>query len=112
MSLIQQLIREGSLVLWHDYRSGCAHDWTNNDNDGVFNNTLWVDDGMTFPSVSSRIVTTDSPELHLTEGALIALGNFQTNNTYEIYISKCGVGGVNYQFGVYASGLVWASDPS
>lgn len=73
MNLIQQSIRDGSLVLYHDYRLGHAQDLSNNNNHGVFDRTVLQRGGVRFLNAGSEILVADSPELRLTAGSIVAL---------------------------------------
>jgi len=102
-SLIQQLIRDSELVLYHDYRSRSFRDWSGNGNDGVPTSVDWTGRGIQFPDGTSWIQVPDSLELRLTEGTLVALGDFDSQTTAEQIVSKRDAGGTNYGMYIAAS---------
>jgi len=99
-NLIQKLIRSGECVLYHDYRSGCARDWSGNGNSGVLTATQWTNSGIRFPASTSLITVTDSPELQTTEGTYIVFSEsgFFEQYTGQRIISKRDAGGTQAEF--------------
>jgi hypothetical protein len=96
-NVIQNLISEGALVLYHDYRSGSAYDWSGNSNDGTLTDTNWTGRGLAFPATTSVVTVADSPELQLAEVCLVALGEFNKHDASSRIISKRDAGGINYE---------------
>lgn len=107
-SLIQQLISDGSLVLYHDYPHRCAHDFSGNGNDGVLTDTAWTGRGISFPASTSVVSVPDSPELQITEGTIIVLGDFRTVISGQVLVAKRDSGGFSYQLYITATGLGFA----
>ncbi len=97
MGLIQTLIDEGALVLYHDYRAGHMLDLSGNGNDGVPTDVVWQGEGVGFPLGTSVITVADSPELQFTDGSLVILVNqLRHGNGTERILSKRDAGGANY----------------
>jgi len=94
---LADLQAEGVIKLYHDYRAGHLDDLSGNDNHGVATNLHWSK-GVRFPTSTSKITVADSPELQLTEGALIVYGDFLSQETSESLFCKWDVGGINYYF--------------
>ena len=97
MGIIQRLKTEGVLKLYHDYRSGHLDDLSGNDNDGTPSETVWTNRGIEFPK-TAEVAVSDSAELQLTEGTLIVLADFTSQEYTEVLIAKRDTGGINYQF--------------
>lgn len=104
-NIIQDLIDEGVLVLYQDYRYRCALDQSGNDNHGVLTDVAWTGRGAAFPSFSSKITVPDSPELRLVQGSIIVLADNYIQNGVGVYVAKRDGGGVNYQYQRTASQL-------
>jgi hypothetical protein len=86
----QDHIDDGSLVLWHDYRSGSLRDWSGRGNDGTATATVqWMDRGFFFPT--GACIRT--PVIDLTA----------TNNVTLVALSACylptGASGIMAEFG-------------
>lgn len=97
MGIIQDLIDEGALVLYHDYRAGHLLDLSGQGNDGVATAVMWGR-GAHFPGSTSKVTVADAAELQLTEGTLIALGDFTSQRGTDTFIAKRDAGGTNYQY--------------
>jgi len=98
-NVIQKLIREGVIVLYQDFRSGCAKDWSGNSNDGTLAGTEWARNGLRFPASVSKVTVPDSAELQLTAMTIIAYSENQFNTAQlasERIVSKRDAGGTNY----------------
>jgi hypothetical protein len=95
-SIIQELIEEGVLVLYHDYRAGHLIDLSGNGNDGVITNEAWQGNGLKRVAANSKITVADSPELQLTALSIIILGDFQQYEGNKYFIAKVDAGGSNY----------------
>ena len=96
---LDDLKAEGVVKLYHDYRAGHMLDLSGNGNDGVPTNVDWQGGGVRFNQATSVITVADSPELQLTEGTLIALGDFRDPRTdNRRFISKRDAGGTNYDW--------------
>ena len=103
-SVISKLKAEGALVLYHDYRSFSYHDWSGNGNDGVPTDVVMTNNGVRFPSSTSKITVADSPELQLTEGTLVVYGEFLEQGAGDRLISKRDGGGTNYELFIFSTG--------
>lgn len=101
-SLIQSLIDEGALVLYHDYRAGHMQDLSGQGNDGVATNTSWTE-GLNF--LGTGVVTVaDAPVLQLTTGALVALVDMHSQNgNAGRFIAKVDAGGINYELATFSA---------
>jgi len=98
---LKQLIDEGVLVLWHDYRQGTLADLSGNGNDGSFSNAWWGGGGAQFQDPDGYIVVADAAELQLTAGTFVVLGEFtqlERTTGQSRLISKRDAGGTNYEF--------------
>jgi len=104
-ALIQQLIRDSELRMYHDYRSGSFRDWSGNNNDGTPTSIDWGGGGVRFPATTSKITVSDNTGLRLTQGAAIILMDVVSQTTTEQLISKRDFGGTNYDFYMQADGL-------
>jgi hypothetical protein len=72
--LLSDLISEGALVMYHDYRSGSFRDWSENDNDGTPTGVTWATRAINYPSPTTpKIVVSNASELQTTEGTLVVL---------------------------------------
>jgi len=97
MSIIQDLIDEGALVLYHDYRSGSLRDWSGNGNDGTGTDVQWTNRGLKFPVSTSKVQVAHSAGLSPPAGAIVGFGRF-TSCESEILVNK------DNEYGVYVSG--------
>lgn len=73
--MTQQLIRDGSLVLYHDYRSGTAYDWSGHGNHGEIGaDCKWIGNGLSMTTVggTAYVRVPDDVSLQFTEGTWIA----------------------------------------
>lgn len=78
MGIIQELLLEGVIVLWHDYRAGHCLDLSPNNNDGTPSaNILFEGFDLRFPVATEEVTVADSAELQLTAGSIIAIGRFR-----------------------------------
>jgi hypothetical protein len=75
MSTIQNLISEGALVLYHDYRSGSAYDWSGNSNTGTLINIRYSREGILCNGVDSEITLTNMEVTTTATIAMIANGS-------------------------------------
>ena len=101
-TFIQSSIRDGSLVLYHDYRSGSFQDFSGNGNDGTpISDPHWNGDSLMF-AASSWVQVTDSVELQLTALTIVCLGKFTETLDSTVLVSKRDVGGSNYLYGLNA----------
>ena len=101
-NIIQKLINEGVLSLYHDYRSGHFQDLSGNNNTGTPTNTVFNKEGLAFPATTSVVTVADSAELQLTEGTLIFYADKFPNLLTPRLISKRDVGGTNYELRIAA----------
>lgn len=70
MSLIQEIITNGEMRMWHDYSSGSLSDLSGNGNDGVFINTPFINRlGVQTNGVDNYIQVTDSASLSFGDGS-------------------------------------------
>lgn len=102
-TLIQQLIRDGDLVLYHDYRSGSFHDWSEQGNDAAVTSNVWYGGGgIQFADANGYIQVTDAAELQLTEGSMMVVGDFANLERPAAeqgrLVAKRDVGGTNYDW--------------
>jgi len=90
MSIIQELINEGVLKLYHDYRRRDAIDLSNNNNDGTMTDIKINRKGLMIGGSSTAGVSvSDSPELRLTNDSTIVLfGDFYDNGSATTLIAK------------------------
>ena len=95
--MIQQLIDDGSLILYHDYRSGTLLDLSGNNNDGVATDIV-LGHHAQFPLTTSVITVADSAELQGTTFGLVVLGNFTQQESDERLMSKRDGGGTNFDW--------------
>lgn len=95
MSILKKLTNEGSLVLYQDYRSGTAIDWSGYNNHGTLTDTIWTGCGIEFPITSSEISVADSSELQILTGAVVLLGDFNNQSVFRL-LSKRDGGGTNF----------------
>ena len=103
-SFLQKSIEDGSLVLWHSYRSwnGTFDDLSGNGNDGTASNVEFRGGGVQVRDPDGYIVVADSDELQLTTGSFIILGFFPrveraNDDTSARLISKRDAGGTNWE---------------
>jgi hypothetical protein len=106
-SFLQQSIRDGSLVLWHDYRrwNQTFLDLSGQGNDGVASGAVtWEGGGIKFGSTGVLTVA-DAPELKLTAGTLVSLGDFTNldNTAPGRLIGKRSGADVNYEMRIDGS---------
>lgn len=104
-SFLQQSIRDGSLVLWHDYRrwNHSFADLSGQGNDAsTISNAWWGGGGVQFARDNGYIQVADSAELQLTAGTIVVLASFDNaeriGGQYSILVSKRDVAGINYAF--------------
>lgn len=102
-ALITSLIREGALVLFHDYRSGTLRDWSGHGNHGTGSNIrfLTARGGVAFRDPDGYILVPDAPELRMSaQLTLAAFGEFnrieRPNLSQSQFLSKRDAGGSNF----------------
>ena len=71
--IIQKLISDGDLIMYHDYRSGSAHDWSGNSNDGAYTDTTWVKKGIRFDAGTANVLVGDDSSFSTTAISLFFL---------------------------------------
>lgn len=100
----QDHIDDGSLVLWHDYRSGSLRDWSGRGNDGTFQGTPQWDNRRVWLGYNTQntILVADSASLRLgsfTLASYVALNRRYVDLTrIGRLIMKRDGGGNNYDF--------------
>lgn len=95
---IQDLIDEGALALYHDYRFGHCNDLSGNANHGVPSDAVFTNDGIKFPESTSVVTVSDDASLQLTNGCLVVLGDLLDGATSgDKLFSKRDAGGTNYE---------------
>jgi hypothetical protein len=106
MSLIQKLIRNGNLKLWHHYKRH-AMDLSGNSNNGAHTDTSFNGQGLAFSKLTSRVTVLDSPELQMTTGTLLFFSDSFLRDIAgaRILISKRDAGGVNYSLRISSNNL-------
>lgn len=74
-NILEQLKREGSIALWHDYQLGHANDLSGNGNDGVLVNSPWFDrNGLNTTYLGNQAVqVAHSASINLTTFSVAAL---------------------------------------
>jgi hypothetical protein len=111
MGQIQDLIDEGVLVLYHDYRAGHMLDLSGNGNDGVPTNVTWGGGGVQFVANTSVITVADSPELQSTTGTLVVLTKpIPIQPSFGRMIAKEDAGGRMYDWFLSAVPYVGVQD--
>lgn len=103
-SFLEQSKRDGSLVLWHDYRrwNQTFLDLSGQGNDAAaMANLWWGGGGVQFNDSNGYIQVADAAELQFTLGTVVALGEFTRlegggNDTR--LLSKRDAGGTQFEF--------------
>ena len=95
---LDDLLTEGVVKLYHDYRAGHLQDLSGNGNHGTGTDIVWPGDGVRFNAATSVITVADAAELQLTAGMLLVFGNFQQPSSWRMLIHKRDAGGTNYSF--------------
>lgn len=98
VNIIENLINEGVLSLYHDYRLGNMQDLSGNGNHGSGTGTFFTSKGVSFPLSTSVITVPDDATIDITEGTLIVLGEFTSQVSFEYLISRRDSSGTQYQF--------------
>jgi len=90
-NILEQLKREGSVALWHDYRLGHANDLSGNGNDGtLINSPTWNRNGLAFSSDGSQYVNVaHSTILNLTSFSLAAIVTTKRICGYDVFATIC-----------------------
>lgn len=99
--VLADLQREDVLELYHDYRSGVFYDWSGEGNSGTSSDAEWSGghpSKIKFPETTSVITVADAAELQLTEGTLVVVGEFFSQEDDERLVCKRDAGGTNYDF--------------
>jgi hypothetical protein len=95
----QDHIDDGSLVLWHDYRSGSLRDWSGRGNDGTATAAVqWMNRGLYFPVAGARVDVAAidlTATNNITVGALIS-GGFAPTAGARIFVSTSLAGTVGF----------------
>ena len=92
-------------VLHHDYRAGHFSDLSGNANDGTPTATVWQGGGVKFPEITSKIVVSDSPELSLNEGTVVAFGDLKPPDSFQHILNKNQVGVTHFAWYIWATGV-------
>jgi hypothetical protein len=97
-SILKRLTDDGTLVLYHDYRSGTFDDQTLNGNDGVPTNVTWAHDRVRFNNADGRIEVAADPSFDLsTSGTVLIFGEFKNNAVQGVFVCRDAILGVQYQ---------------
>jgi len=101
---IQELIRSGNLVLWHDYRAGHTQDLSqNNSNNGVINgNCVWEGNGLRFVDATAYVEVPHHASLNVTDATIVMLKPKRRN--YALGIGSPNLGYFVKEFG--GAGLI------
>jgi len=104
-AFIQELIRSGNLVLFHDYRTGHCNDLSvNNTNNGVINgNCVWEGDGLRFVDATAYVEVPHDASLNLTNATFVMLKP-KTRN-YELRVGGFNLGMIVKDTG--GAGTLW-----
>jgi hypothetical protein len=71
MSLIQEILRNGEMKLWHDYSSGSLADLSGNGNDGAFVNSPFINrNGVSTNGTDNYIQVGDDDSLSFGDGSV------------------------------------------
>lgn len=107
MGIIQNLIDEGALVLYHDYRSGSAYDFSGHGNSGALTDTSFTGDGVRFPDTTSVDTVADALEVRVPSGAtFIVTGDFDQHTDTRLISKRDGTGS-NYEFTLGTSNRIY-----
>ena len=96
-SLIQELKRDGTLKLCHDYRSGTARDFSGGGRHGTPSNCEFAGNGLLNVGAGEVTVANDATLQALTSGTLVLFGEFNEQIANERFMSKRG-GGVHFDW--------------
>lgn len=110
--LTQELIDDGSMALYQDYRSGTLLDWSGNGNSGAASSgcrLIGAGGSIGFSANTDEITVTNSASLGVTNMSLIVLstGGFQSQVTSEYIVSKRAGAAIHFQFYAIAGSLVF-----
>lgn len=101
-----QLIREGALVLWHRYTDGTCYDWSGNGNVGTPSaGCSWEGGGLIPGAITDEVTVVDAASLQLTAFTLFFSGQFRSQTTTELLISKRSGASSNYFFRLTAGNM-------
>jgi len=89
-ALIQKLIRDGNMDLWHSYRSGSFRDWSGNDYDGTPTGVYWSNNGLGFSGDAANSNVDMGDVLDKASGSitLFALVTHHNLTDFQAYIAK------------------------
>jgi len=107
--LIQDSIRDGSLVLYHDYRAGHALDLSGNGNHGTLINSPWFDrNGLNTTYLGNEAVqVAHSASINLTTFTVVALilGKRIAQRAEAPYLARKQSSAGNLSWGIYLNEL-------
>ena len=102
-NFIEKLRREGSLVLYHDYRMGHCNDLSGFGNHGVPSAAVRFNrNGIEF-NTTAVVTVNDALNLRLTEGSIVVFADFNKQPTNGRMVSKRDAGGCNYEMTVFGA---------
>jgi hypothetical protein len=101
-SIIQELVSEDSLVLYHDYRAGHAKDLSGQGNDGVISGGFLCPDGLIHADSADVTTVSDNANLQLATGSIFVLVDLQNMRADydQVLVSKRDAGGTNYALSI------------
>lgn len=107
-NILEQLKREGSIALWHDYQLGHANDLSGNGNDGVLVNSPWFDrNGLNTTYLGNEAVqVAHSASINLTTLSIVAFmggGRIQQYSNSPTLVNKQTVAGFSYTVRAFES---------
>lgn len=87
--ILTRLVEEGSLRLYHDYRSGRTFDFSGQGNSGVASaGAVFTKRGAKFNATTDEVTVTDSASLRVGSGTIFVLGDFVSQETNEGLVGR------------------------
>jgi len=109
-SLIEELKRDGSLVLWHRYNIGSRLDRSGQGNDGTLSaGCFWDGGGLSFAANTDEVTVADVAGLRLTTGSIVVAGEFMSQTATEYLLAHDNAGS-GYSLGLNATQLLFTGD--